>query len=83
MQVILERATVFAGEVVRGKVFIHNATEPVNYNEVFVEVGADRCRTDAIDISSAGVQQQRKHGLQPTAASARSWRALQTPLFNR
>jgi hypothetical protein len=37
MQVSLERATVWAGDVVRGKVFFY-AQKPTNYQEVFVEV---------------------------------------------
>jgi hypothetical protein len=37
MQVSLEKAAVWAGEVVRGKVFYY-ADKPTNYREVFVEV---------------------------------------------
>jgi hypothetical protein len=41
MQVALERAVVFAGDVVRGKVYVHNATCDIDYNELYVEFSGE------------------------------------------
>lgn len=38
MQVVLERPSVWAGDVVRGTAYFHNSTRPVNYDVVYVEV---------------------------------------------
>jgi hypothetical protein len=41
MQVVLERSSLWAGDVLRGTAYFHNATRPVNYEAVYVEVRPD------------------------------------------
>lgn len=42
MQVVLEHNTLWTGDVVKGTAYFHNATRPINYDAVFIEVREQR-----------------------------------------